>query len=63
MVKVEFDQATYANLIQILNQIFYATTELSELSKINDIYKALNYNSESWISAISENKCSEKKKK
>lgn len=47
---------TYTNLIQILNQKFYTTTDLSELSKINDIYKALKHNSETWLSVIPKDK-------
>lgn len=49
---VEFNEETYANLIQILNQKFYATSSLSELQKINQIYKALNYDSEAWITNL-----------
>ena len=40
------------NLIQILNEKFYSTTELEELTKINQLYQLLGHKTESWLSAI-----------
>jgi hypothetical protein len=39
-------------LIQLLDEKFYTTTNLEELSKINQIYKLLGHETESWLSAI-----------
>lgn len=52
MVVVELDDAMYTNLIQILNEKFYSTTDLSELAMINNIYKALRFHSETWLSQL-----------
>lgn len=37
------------DLIQILNEKYYATTDLRMLRKINNIYKALKFKSETWL--------------
>lgn len=55
IVTVNLDEVTYTNLIQILEQKFYETTELSEMAKINDIYKALKWKSETWLTTMSKN--------
>lgn len=52
MVVVELDDTTYSDLIQILNEKFYSTADLTELSKINNIYKALRFKSETWLSQL-----------
>lgn len=39
-------------LIQLLDEKFYASSNLDELSKINQIYKLLGHETESWLSAI-----------
>lgn len=49
MIIVELDEKSYAYLIQILNEKFYQTTQLTELSRINEIYKQLKFKSESWL--------------
>ena len=50
---VELDDYSYTNLIQILNEKYYETTDIAELKKINDLYKLLKFKSESWLSNIS----------
>ena len=49
---MELDEALQAYLIQILNEKFYSTTELEELTKINQLYQLLGHKTESWLSAI-----------
>lgn len=49
---VELDENSYTYLTQLLNERFYSTTDISELQKINQIYKELKFKSESWLSAI-----------
>lgn len=51
-MSVDFDEKSYTYLIQILNEKFYRTTNVSELQQINNLYKILKYKSESWISNI-----------
>ena len=43
---------TGANLIKVLNEKFYNTTDISELQQINNLYKSLKYKLESWLSEI-----------
>lgn len=49
---MELDEALQAYLIQILNEKFYTTIDLEELTKINQIYQLLGHKTESWLSAI-----------
>ena len=49
---MELDEALQAYLIQILNEKFYTTTDLEELTKINQLYQLLGHKTESWLSAI-----------
>lgn len=56
MVALELDDAIYKDLIQILNEKFYSTTDLLELTKINNLYKALKFQSESWLSHLDSQK-------
>ena len=49
---VEFDEESYTYLIQLLNEKYYRTEDVSELKLINHIYKQLKFKSESWLSAI-----------
>ena len=55
IVIVELDENSYTFLIKILNEKYYSTTDISELQKINNIYKALKFKSESWLSNIKSN--------
>lgn len=52
IVMVEFDEESYTYLIQLLNEKYYRTEDVSELKLINHIYKQLKFKSESWLSAI-----------
>lgn len=52
MVTVDFDDESYGALITILQEKFYATTDLKELEKINKIYKKLHFESETWLSEV-----------
>lgn len=52
ITKVNINDDLKAYLIQLLNEKFYTTTDLDELSKINQIFKALGHETESWLSAI-----------
>ncbi len=49
---VELDEISYSNLLKILEEKYYSTTDISELQNINQIYKALKFKSETWLSAI-----------
>lgn len=49
---MELDETLQAYLIQILNEKFYTTTNLEELTKINRLYKALGHETEPWLSAL-----------
>ena len=55
MVTVDLNNDSYTYLIQILNEKYYSTTDIAELQRINNIYKALKFKSESWISNINPN--------
>ena len=52
MVNVYLEDSTYQSLIEILQEKFYSTTNLKELSKINQIYMELKYESETWLSDV-----------
>lgn len=52
MVSVDFDDLSYQALIKILQEEYYSTTDLQKLSEINQIYKALRFKSETWLSKI-----------
>ncbi len=49
---VQFDDMTYTYLIEILNEKFYSTTDMKEIMKIQSIYKALGYDSGSFVSTL-----------
>lgn len=49
---VDFNDESYTYLIQILQEKYYSTTDIAELKQINEIYKALKFQSESWLSTI-----------
>lgn len=49
---VEFEESSYIDLIQILEEKYYNTIEINELQKINQIYKQLKFKSENWLSNI-----------
>lgn len=61
IVRLTINDELYEYLIQLLNEKFYSTTDLEELTKINRLFKALNYQTESWLSAISPGKSNSKK--
>ena len=52
IIMVEIDEESYTYLIQLLNEKYYRTEDMSELKLINHIYKQLKFKSESWLSAI-----------
>lgn len=52
ITRVNINDELKEYLIQLLNEKFYTTTNLDELSKINQIYKLLGHETESWLSAI-----------
>ena len=49
---VELNDECYTYLIQILQEKYYSTTDIAELKQINEIYKVLKFQSESWLSNI-----------
>lgn len=49
---VEIDRDSYTYLIQLLQEKYYKTENLSELKKINQIYKILQFKSETWLSQV-----------
>lgn len=49
---VNLDECSYTYLIQILNEKYYSTTDISELQKINTLYKLLKFKSSTWLSSI-----------
>lgn len=49
---VELNDECYTYLIQILQEKYYSTTDIAELKQINEIYKALKFKSETWLSNI-----------
>lgn len=52
MIHICFDEKIYRSLLKILQEKYYSTTELDELSEINQIFKVLDCQSESWLSNI-----------
>lgn len=56
IVRPTINDELYEYLIQLLNERFYTTTDLEELTKINRLFKVLNHRTESWLSAISPGK-------
>lgn len=49
---VDIDDMSYTYLIQLLNEKFYNTTDMTELQQINKLYKLLKFESETWLSSI-----------
>lgn len=49
---VEIDRDSYAYLIHLLKEKYYTTEDISELKKINQIYKILQFKSETWLSQV-----------
>lgn len=45
----DLDSIGYNYLIQILNERYYQTTDIKEMKKINHLFKALGYRTESWL--------------
>ena len=52
MINICIDEKTYHSLLKILQEKYYATTSLDELSEINQVFKVLNCESETWLSNI-----------
>lgn len=48
-VTIELDDTNRKYLIDLLQDKYYQTTDMQELSKINQIFKILNVETESWI--------------
>lgn len=46
---IELDESNRKYLIDLLQDKYYQTTDMQELSKINHIFKILNVETESWI--------------
>lgn len=46
---IELDDVNRKYLIDLLQDKYYQTTDMQELSKINQIFKILNVETESWI--------------
>lgn len=49
---IELDSDSYAYLIYLLQEKYYTTEDISELKKINQIYKILQFKSETWLSQV-----------
>lgn len=49
---IDLDENAYSYLIRILDEKYYSTTDISELQRINNLYKLLKFKSESWLSSI-----------
>lgn len=49
---IELDSDSYAYLIHLLQEKYYTTEDISELKKINQIYKILQFKSETWLSQV-----------
>ena len=56
IVRATINDELYNYLIQLLNERFYSSTNLEELTKINQLYKSLGHKTESWLSAIQSRK-------
>lgn len=52
MIGITLDEKIYKTLLRILQERYYTTTDLNELSEINQIFKVLNCESESWLSNL-----------
>ena len=52
MARIGFTDEEYSFLIQILNEKFYETTDIDDYRKINQIYKRLRYEPDSWLSQL-----------
>ncbi len=52
IVKATINDELYDYLIQLLEQKFYSTTDLEELTKINGLFGALKHQTEPWLSEI-----------
>ena len=48
-VTIELDDTNRKYLIDLLQDKYYQTTDMQELSKINQIFRILNVETESWI--------------
>lgn len=48
-MRIELDDTNRKYLIDLLQDKYYQTTDMQELSKINQIFKILNVETESWI--------------
>ena len=46
---IELDESNRKYLIDLLQDKYYQTTDMQELSKINQIFRILNVETESWI--------------
>ena len=46
---IELDESNRKYLIDLLQDKYYQTTDMQELSKINQIFRNLNVETESWI--------------
>ena len=46
---IELDESNRKYLIDLLQDKYYKTTDMQELSKINQIFRILNVETESWI--------------
>ncbi len=46
---IELDDTNRKYLIDLLQDKYYQTTDMQELSKINQIFRILNVEIESWI--------------
>lgn len=63
MTTIELDDWAYTFLIKIITNQFYQETDFDEIFKINQLYKQLNYQSETWLSCLPDKKDSKIKKK
>lgn len=61
IVRPSINDELYDYLIQLLNEKFYTTTDVNELYKINQLFKALGYQTESWLLAIQPKKSNSEK--
>lgn len=52
MVNVSLDDESYKTLIQLLQEKYYSSTDLNELYRINQVYKQVCFDSETWLSPI-----------
>lgn len=56
MTTIELDDWAYTFLIKIITKQFYQETDFGEIFKINQLYKQLNYQSETWLSYLPDKK-------